>query len=159
MGISADLIYFYHAGKDEISDLNDISLYKFLPSCLHDQIQEQQTVIYDMDYYRQQYNEPGLYIMAQYPNGKIILSNEVEIEEPMTTIVSHNVIKYEILCYIGGRELFRKDIFKKYDKRKNYPYLWNISEVDQIMKKKDILSIQKFYEHLNHDNVWIDLNY
>lgn len=170
MGISADLIMFGEDGSYQLDDLNDQNLYEFFPPELHHLISKTNQEIYDLDYYKELYNCPDLYICTVDPTG-IELSRErqtenitdaeldewykniIHISQPKVTMAECNVINYEVLHYIGGSHAFILDIFKLYHDREHHPYLWKISDNITIDKRPT------FVKYKNDPFVYIHLNY
>lgn len=138
MGISADLILFDEDGDLSQDDLSELeTLFEFFPVQLHHLIKEQEVEIYDMDSYKELFGN-DIKISIIYPNGNIMLNNDTYISEPMTTFTKCNVIKYKSLGYLGGKEVFKKNIFRSYNERSSYPYLWRLDEIDHIISNKEL---------------------
>lgn len=169
MGISADLIELGEFGEfndGAIDDLNSvITLYEFLPEHLHTFIKQISVEIIDDEYYRTQFNDPSLTLTIWDSESGITYTSEEtgnKIKIPHSSIVSTNVIVNSIgtknLGYIGGKEMFKSDIYSIYDSREHFPYLWNWSERDIIMNTVPDWLLEKCL-YTDTTNVYIDLGY
>lgn len=170
MGISADLIQFCNDGDHIIDDLNDQNLYEYFPSNMHHLIYKTDVEIYDLDYYKELYNNLDLYVASVGYDGLSLskkrqsenMSDEeldqwyhelIVITDPKVKVVQCNAINYKSLGYIGGKEAFIKTIFKLYNKKEFYPYLWTFEE--NIVKDKK----SWVFQYNDQPFVYINLNY
>ena len=177
MGISADLILFGHEGESFVDDFENVSLYEFLPEKLHQFIYETTIEIYDLEYYQELYNIPDIMITLDSSDGLILVSratwlnwesdesiNKSEyayhVKEPVTKQVKVNAIRYSTLMYLGGYYdgVFKRTVYKSYDEKTNYPWLWSMKECDTIVLSFPDKALE-YIDKYDTDLLYVNLNY
>ena len=165
MGISADLIVFGDDGDHIIDDLNsNITLYEFLPEHLHQYVYSSEVEVVDDDYYRDLYQDDTLRLRlwdSEYGIEYISenTSNVIKIPYPIKTAMAPvNSIRANMLGYIGGKDAFIDGIYRIYDSREHFPYLWHIDESLLIMDTVPEW-VKSRLIGFDRNNAYIDLGY